>query len=254
MRKLTCIITLICFSQILIGQGLENYKDLINLDDKIEIVKSNIREIKTVDLSKFWTDNPIERRYGFIGSDYRRLDIKFLSIIKNPDNPTQYFVYGKSRASKNICEFQGLIEIKESYYIQSLEYFNGNSGLIAGEYTFYETPDTEHTGKFMGIFVTYWTKSDTEEFKYLKLPAIEGNNQFLGTWTGYEKTDGITANWGDRRVPDSGDLDVGTSEFGINRKYQQYGWDSFIKAFGGGFDNETTEKAREAELTKWWKE
>ncbi len=97
MRKITYIICLICFSQIINGQGLDEYKDLINLDDEIEVVESNISEIANQDLTNFWSNNPIERRYGFIGSNYRRLDMKFISIIKNGGNRNQYFVYGKSR-------------------------------------------------------------------------------------------------------------------------------------------------------------
>ena len=252
MKQLIYIIILICLSQNINGQGLDSYKDLINLDDQIDTVKSNIKEIETVNLTKFWINNPIERRYGFIGSNYRRLDIKFLSIIKNPDNPTQYFVFGKSKVAKNICEFQGIIEIKESYYCNSLEYFSGIAGLIGGEYTFYETPDFGHSGKFKGRFVTYWTKSETEKFEYMELPAIEGNNQFSGTWIQYGKTNEIITNWGDSRLPNSGDLDVGTSEFGVNTKYQEFGWDSFLKAHFYGCDKETKEKARKKEMDKWW--
>lgn len=254
MRHLTYIIILICFSQIVKGQGLEKYKDLINLDDELKIEKSNIEEIKTVDLKGFWFKNSIERRFGFIGSNYRRLDMIYLSIIKNPDNPTQYLVFGKSRASDNVCAFQGFIEIEESFYIKSLEYFSGQSGLIVGNYTFYESPDSGHSGVFRGRFVTYWTKNEKGDFKYMELPAIEGNNQFSGTWTGYGKTNEIITNWGDSRIPNSGDLDVGTSEFGPNKKYQEYGWDSFIKAYFGGFDKKTTNKARQDELREWWKD
>lgn len=227
---------------------------MINLDDELKIEKSNIEEIETVDLKGFWFKNQIERQFGFIGSNYRRLDMMYISVVKNPEKPTQYLVYGKSRASDNICEFQGYIEIKESYYINSLEYFAGQSGLIAGDYTFYGSQDSGHSGIFKGRFITYWTKNENGDFEYMELPAIEGNNQFSGTWTEYGKTKGIITNWGDSRIPNSGDLDVGTSEFGPNRKYQKYGWDSFIKAFGGGFDKETTEKARQDELTEWWKD
>jgi hypothetical protein len=224
------------------------------LDDDLEILESNIEETNKHDLKRFWIDNPSEQRHGFIGSNYRRLDIKFLSIIKNSETPNQYFIFGKSRVSNNICEFQGTIEIEESFYIKSLRYFKGNSGVIAGHFVFFETPDCNHSGVFKGQFVTYWTKNEKGEFEYMDLPAIEGNNQFAGYWTNYKNTNKIIANLGDRRLPNSGDLDIGTSEFGINRKYQENGWDSFIKAHGGGYDNETMEEARRIELLEWWKE
>jgi hypothetical protein len=233
------------------SQSLEKYKDLINPDDNLEIVKSNFEDIKKIDLNKFWINNPIERRHGFIGSNYRRLDIKFLSIIKNSKSPNQYFVYGKSRVSKNICEFQGTLEIQESYDFKSLEF--GNCVVIAGDYTFFESPEIKSSGMFNGRFVTYCTKSATGELGYLDLPATRGNNQFSGEWKDYKKQKGIVANWGDSRIPNSGDLDVGTSEFGINLKYQMYGWDSFIKTQRGRYDKETMEEAIKAEDFEWWK-
>jgi len=254
MKQLIYFIVLICSVQITHGQLLESFKDLINLDDEIRLLASNMDEIKEADVKEFWLNNPVERRNGFIGENYRRLDMKFLSIIKNENVTNEYFVYGKSRVSKNICEFQGLIRIKESYSADSRYYFSDNSGILAGEYLFYETPDCNHSGVFKGRFVTYWEKNKKGEIEYMEVPATEGNNQFSGTWTKYGNTNGIIANWGDSRIPNSGDLDVGTSEFGVNRKYQEYGWDSFLKAHGGGYDNQTMQKAREEELKKWWKE
>ncbi len=34
---------------------------------------------------------------GFIGDDYQRLYIHFVSMIQNPTNPYQYLVYGKTK-------------------------------------------------------------------------------------------------------------------------------------------------------------
>lgn len=235
------------------GQELKDYKDLISLDDSYEIVESNLDEIGALNLKGFWINNPKERRFGFIGKNHRRLDIVFISIIKDLEDPLIYRIYGKSRVSKNICEFQGTIEIKESYYLKSEEYFAGKGGVIAGDYHFYEDRNSDHPGVFQGRFVTYWNKDKSDSVVYMNLPAIEGNNPFVGTWQGYSISNSLVANWGDSRVPFSDDLDVGTSEFGVNKKYQQFGWDSFIKAHSGGYDKETTMKAREAELEIWWK-
>ncbi len=122
------------------GQGLKDYSDIIDIDDEYETTKSNLHEIKTIDLSSFWVNNESERRFGFIGNNYRRLFTKFISIIKNPNDSLEYLVYGKSMVSDNICEFQGMIKIKESFYINSSEYPTGNTGFLAGEYIFYENP------------------------------------------------------------------------------------------------------------------
>lgn len=228
--------------------GLDAYKAIIDLDDEYTSIDSNMDEIQKLDLSKFWCGNESERRFGFIGSNYRRLHIKLISVIKNPVRPNEYFVYGKSKASDNICSFQGIIDIKESHYLKTLENPEGNTGILAGEYTFYEDPKTKHSGTFQGKFVTYWYKDKEGAIRYNDLwdvSAMYNNNQFVGTWTGYDKGNTMTANWGDSRIPQSGDLDVGSSEFGPNEKYYPYGWKSFADAMAG---------KGERELKAWWKD
>jgi len=237
--------------------GLTDYKDIIDLDDEYELSRPNLEELKQFDLSQFWIDNPSERRFGFIGNNYRRLRIKFLSIIKNNDQPNQYFIYGKSKVSDNICPFQGIIEIKESYYIKSLEYPNGKTGILAGEYRFYEDPDSNHSGIFKGRFVTYWYKDEDGIIKYNDLwdvSAMYNNNQFAGNWSAYAKSNIIKANWGDGRISQSDELDTGTSEFHANFKYNSFGWESLNKAWGGGYSEEEMQEARDKELETWWKE
>ena len=34
---------------------------------------------------------------GFIGDDYQRLFINFISVIQNPTNPYEYLVFGKTK-------------------------------------------------------------------------------------------------------------------------------------------------------------
>ncbi|WP_174293631.1 hypothetical protein [Nafulsella turpanensis] len=228
--------------------GLDEYKDIIDLDDKYTSIGSNMEEIQKLDLSTFWSGNESERRFGFIGSNYRRLHIKFISVIKNPVQPNEYFVYGKSKAADNICSFQGIIKIKESHYLKTLENPEGNTGVLAGEYTFYEDSKTKHSGTFQGKFVTYWYKDKEGHIRYNNLwdvSAMYNNNQFVGTWTGYDKENRMTANWGDSRIPQSGDLDVGSSEFGPNEKYHPYGWKLFADVMAGKM---------EWEPETWWKD
>lgn len=82
-------------------------------------------KIKKYDLSKLWTLNrfqiendtvSIERKapLGFIGENYQRFQIHFISAIKNPNNQLEYFIYGKTKVKENICNFQGIITIIES--------------------------------------------------------------------------------------------------------------------------------------------
>lgn len=238
------------------GQGLKDYSDLIAIDDEYDVQSSNLNELRTIDLSNFWINNESEKRFGFIGNSYHRLHIKFLSIIKNTNNSLEYFVYGKSMISDNICEFQGVIKVKESFYIKSLEYPNGRNGILAGEYSFFENPNSSHSGIFKGRFTTYWYKDKKGDLKYNDLwsvSAMYNNNQFAGIWTEYGKNKKLNANWGDSRIPLSGDLDVGTSEFYPAHKYASKGWLIFIIANGASLDRMNIDEAKKVENRAWWK-
>lgn len=239
------------------GQGLNDYSDIIYIDDEFEVLNSNIDEIRTKDISSFWKNNISERRLGFIGTNYRRLHIKFLSIIKNPTDSLEYFVLGKSMVSDNVCEFQGVFKIKESFYIKSLEYPNGNSGILTGEYILFEDPNSSYSGKFEGRFCTYWYKDENDNIKYNDLwnvSAMYNNNQFAGSWKEYLKENETIANWGDSRIPLSGDLDIGVSEFRPADKYVSNGWIVFMIANGLSLDRMNIDAARKSENQEWWKE
>jgi len=232
--KYLFLCSIILLTTVAHGQSsLERYKTLIDLDGDYEIVRSNMSEVESLDLSPFWTQNSAEQRLGFIGSKYRRLRIQFLSIIKNPDHPAQYLVYGKNKVSNNISEFQGFFEIKESCYVSTAEFSDSTTGILVGDYTFYEDATTSHAGIFKGKFVTYWYKDKSGNIQYNDLwsgAAGYNNNQFSGIWTGYKDKRTLVVNWGDSRIPLSGDLDVGTSEFAVNPKYLKNGWETFEKA------------------------
>lgn len=239
------------------SQNLTNYRDIIDLEEEFETVNPNLEELNSVDLSSFWINNSSERRLGFIGEKYQRLKIKFISIKKDDSNPNEYSVYGKSNVSNNICEFNGKLKIKESYYIKSLEFPTGNTGILAGEYLFSENVNQTHSGIFKGRFVTYWYKDKDGQIKYndlLDAAAMYNNNQFAGTWTQYGKQDKKQANWGDSRIPLSGDLDVGTSEFCPSDKYASNGWITFLIANGGSPDQMNKKAAQRAENDEWWEE
>lgn len=241
----------------ILGFGqLEPFEKVINLDDEITLLNSNLEELSSIEVSHFWCMNENKRRFGFIGENYRRLKLVYLSVIKDMENPLEYYVYGKSNVADNVCPFQGKITVKDSYYIKTPESPSGNSGILVGDYVFFEDSESHHAGVFKGIFATFWYKDGDGVIRYddrRSVSALYNNNQFAGLWTAYRKENRRTANWGDSRIPESGNLDVGTSEFAPNRKYQENGWDSFIKAWNGGYSKTETDAARKKEIEKWWK-
>lgn len=206
------------------------------------------------------SDNSIV--YGFIGDNYQRLHIKIISV-KQSEVANGYTVYGKSMVSGNICEFHGVINITNirKYKVTS----NGaddmykNTGLkgqflIIGDYSFVENKDQKHSGMFKGVFATefYIDKKGAIKYDDIDLNA-DGftNNQFVGTWTEYGSKTAKRANWGDFRVPNSGDLDIGAGDFSPRDKYLKYGWQScrdMMNQQSPGY-----KKAKEIEEAKWWK-
>jgi hypothetical protein len=157
---------------------------------------------------------------------------------------------------ENICEFQGTITITNAFNSKDPEDAGIRNGKIIGEYLFFENPAQKHVGQFKGVFSSNWYIDKDGSLKYNDLNDVADgftNNEFVGTWTSYSGTLTKICNWGDGRIPMSGDLDSGTGEFVPSQKYSANGWTSYLDAFGGGSDKGKTEKAKNIEHTEWWK-
>ena len=80
------------------------------------------------------------------------------------------------------------------------------------------------------------------------------NNQFTGIWSSYSKRLIKKCNWGDCRIPDADDLDIGTGEFYVNDKYSKNGWSEYQAALvHGEYTPEQIQHAQEVENKEWWK-
>jgi len=208
------------------------------------------------DISSVLTHTVNSRVFGFIGDNYQRFRIKFISVIKNKENPYQYFVYGKSMVKNNVCDFQGTITIKNVFLWKKTETPEIKQGKIVGDYLFYENPQQKHVGQFKGVFTSNWFIDKEGNLQYDNLSDMADgftNNEFVGTWTSYSGTINKICNWGDDRIPMSGDLDDGTGEFHPANKYSANGWLTFSLANNGGADKEKKDEANTAEKTEWWK-
>jgi hypothetical protein len=257
MDRLVLTLLILLNANVVFGQksSLE-FKDEIlanqYLDTKTDLKKDFVK----YDLSPLLTQTKNSIVFGFIGNDYQRIRIKLISVIKNKENPIQYFVYGKSMVKGNICEFQGTITITNVFYFKDADKPDIKQGKAVGEYLFYENPSQKHVGQFKGVFSTNWYLDNDGTIKYDDLSDVADgftNNEFVGTWTNYSGTMTKICNWGDSRIPMSGDLDNGTGEFHPDAKYQSNGWLTYIQAYGGGNDKEETENALRAEEKEWWK-
>jgi len=241
----------------LLAQGLAYGQESKTIDFLSEIKKYDISDLWT--LRKFRTlyegdTSWIERRepLGYIGENYQRFYIHFISVIQNPNNKLEYFVYGKTRVKSNICSFQGLIKVKESKTYTDV-FPAIKQGYVKGDYEFYEDSDQKGTGILKGKFRTDFFIDKSSEIKYNALSFIADgfkNNQFEGTWTSYKSKDSKKCNCGDCRIPDSRDLDAGAAEFGTAAKYDDFGWKYYNLAWGYKLDRPGVKEAREKETEK----
>jgi len=172
---------------------------------------------------------------GFIGSDYRRILITFSSVTRESNSQT-YTVSGTSLVINNKCDFIGTITILQIREFETFHYgvddiYRENGlkaqGVIIGEYSLKENKDQPHSGEFIGIMSLMWFIDKAGELFYDSINNFSDsyrNNQYVGIWKDYSSKNEKTCNWGEFRIPFSGDLDVGIGEFSPNEKYYEKGW------------------------------
>ncbi|MFY0608416.1 MAG: hypothetical protein JXR10_16980 [Cyclobacteriaceae bacterium] len=183
--------------------------------------------------------NPTSKFLGYIGTDYRRIHVDFNSVTRSENTPNLYFVYGQTTVFKNTCDFEGTITIEQVREFKNMYFGVDNmfenegikaQGIAIGKYHFSENPKQQHVGTFEGIMTLWWYLDKDNNIKYYDFNSHSDrykNNQYIGTWTEYGESDTKTCNWGEHRIPFSGDLDWGAGEFSINPKYYDKGWEEF---------------------------
>lgn len=174
---------------------------------------------------------------GFIDPKFQRLFIKFKSVKKDPSNASIYLVEGTSKVKNNTCNFSGKIKVTLVEKITPMHYGVDDSyknkgikseGVLQGDYEFTEDKKEKYSGVFKGSMVMYWfvDKKGRIEYDNIEEDVSDSyaNNQYAGTWTEHGKTVGKRANWGEHRIPNSDDLDIGAAEFAADPKYSGGGW------------------------------
>jgi len=174
---------------------------------------------------------------GFIGDDFQRIEMIFTSITKADSR--FYDVSGMSVVESNVRRFNGTIELTDAreytnmhFGLDNLTNVNGykEQGILIGEYKFLEDSSQSKTGIFKGVMTLWWYIDKYGILKYDKIQWYSDsyvNNQYIGKWTSYKSGISKTCNWGEYRIPFSGDLDIGTGEFYINPKYYSKGWEDY---------------------------
>ena len=204
-------------------------KEWSNVDNS-EYKSEGISTLKNLDFSKIWQD-PNYNVLGIIGENYQKLGVKYISIIKDPENPNTYLVYGKSIVKNNICEFQGKIEIIQNYIPKEINPRYKTSGFIIANCIFYENSLQNNSGYFKGVLRTDYGVNKDNSMEYPDdgdEPDSNYNNGFVGTWTDYKTKKSKLSHWGSDFVPMSNDLNVAQAigDFIANKKYQNNGWNT----------------------------
>lgn len=172
---------------------------------------------------------------GFIGEGYKRIHIFFTSIERN-EGGIIYTLTGRSEVGNNRCEFEGTIKLTQvrqfkEFHLGLDDELEGKikaQGLLVAEYSFEENNKQPNSGLFSGILTTFWyvDKSGTLKYDDIEMSYSDRycNNQFVGRWKGYKSKTAKICNWGEFRIPFSGDLDIGAGYFSPNPKYKSAGW------------------------------
>lgn len=210
------------------------------------------------DLSHLWTTTESSEIFGFIGAGYQRLQIHFLSVTKDRNDPATYLVEGKTLVRKRVRQFEGKIVVESVAVfllpsaLKSYDREHGLSeGVISGWYLFRQDRRQEGTGAFEGTLRTYYYIDKRGAIHYDDLEVgADGytNNDFVGAWKSYRGTVVEECNWGDYRIPDCGDLDVGAGDFYPNEKYIKNGWQTFVAE-----QDEADRTGKKPKEKEWWK-
>lgn len=136
--------------------------------------------------------------------------------------------------------------------IDEVKRFSFKTGVLLGAYEFFEEPEQKGSGILSRIFRTnYYLDHGTIKYNDPELGYSDPfcNNLFMGEWKSDQTGEIKTCNWGDYRIPNSGDLDYGAAEFSPNQKYYKYGWGNYPEVW---FYRDSI--VRKDVHRHWWKE
>lgn len=174
---------------------------------------------------------PKTRFLGFVGTDYQRLDIVFVSVTHDASVLRDYTVSGYSLVRGVQTPFTGTIRIRRIDRLDPM-HFGVDDAMkpeVKLEGVLYADVELTQTdgGRFVGEMALNWFIDRQGRLRYDDIEReADGyrNNQYRTMWFADSAAKGQVANWGEYRIPDSGDLDIGAAEFSPDPKYRSQGW------------------------------
>lgn len=227
---------------------------------------SLVEKIPEYDFTKLWKSDsinvdteggkiPFPEPIGFIGDNYQRFYIHYTSINKNPENPFEYIVIGKTKVKNYVCSFKGTITVTDMYLFNEDEIPGLRQGEVISTIYFQEDAAEAGSGFFSGRIVSnfYLDQQNNLYYDAIQLGADKyKNNTCEARWTSYKTGKSKICNWGDfgMPLPKDSDFDIGDGEIIINRKYLNNGWISFSEL--NSVDEKKSRIAKKNEDVHWW--
>ena len=231
MNKLLLIVLLTCATAANAGQAQEWLKSIESSHDLAPgNVKQKYLHFDFSDLMK-----PKKEFLGYIGAGYQRLKMSFSSVAKSPAHPELYLIEGTAIVGPDTCQFKGTVKIDRMREYKKMHFGVDDAykdkgiqaqGAVIGNYEFHETGCT-NSGILSGVMTSNWyvDKDGAVRYDDIRVDSDSySNNQYVGVWRSAGNKVRRTANWGEYRIPFSGDLDIGAGDFGANPKYKDKGW------------------------------
>lgn len=211
---------------------------------------------KSIQIEGDGEKSPFPEPLGYIGPNYQRFYIHYSPVTQDAQNPYLYHVTGKTRVKDNICRFTGTITVQKAVlYAEDQPPYDPRykRGYITAQVAFAENPKHPGSGTIKGTLSTDFTVRKNVIQYDAMLAVADGycNNQCEATWTSYTTRKSKVCNWGDYRMPNSRELDIGAGDVSITGKYISNGWQSFVDAYSA--DEQKGQRARAIEDQEWWR-
>ena len=220
-----------------------------------------LSQYKRYDFGFLWTQVSNTAVVGFIGPNCQRLRVKVLTVRRDTVDFTRYYLTGKTQVADHINTFSGTLVLRQVRELRQLaarvdETISParHEGILLADYELREDNAQLKSGVFRGVAETFWYIDKRGRLRYDDIYGTgDGycNNQFVGTWMSYATKKSLRCNWGDYRIPNSGDFDIGAGEFSPADKYLAYGWQDVREATFEEHGDGAAARKREARA--WWK-
>ncbi len=164
---------------------------------------------------------------GYQGPNYQRLRVVFLSVAR--DTAGNYQIGGYTLLEGKQTPFSGTVSVEKIELLPNRHFgvdgeFKGRvrvEGVLHGRYLFSESDGSA----LDGTMTLAWYIDGKGRLLYDDIDIVSdgySNNQYTGRWSLGSQMQ--TANWGEYRIPDSKELDIGAGEFSASPKFKANGW------------------------------